>query len=56
MSTDHGELASYLLVDFLNGEAAKIERDFGGSLRLSARGLDLRKRLPTERAETRGGQ
>lgn len=44
------------LVDFLNGEAAKIERDFGGSLRLSVRGLDLRKRLPTERAEARGGQ
>ncbi len=37
------------LIAMLNDEAARIEKDMGGSLRLMARGLDLQPRLPTER-------
>lgn len=37
------------LIAMLNEEAAKIEQEMGGSLRLMARGLDLQPRLPTER-------
>ncbi|MBL0115800.1 MAG: hypothetical protein IPP45_10510 [Sphingomonadales bacterium] len=43
-------------VGLLNEEAARIEQEMGGSLRLMARGLDLRPRLPTERAKSRGHQ
>lgn len=38
------------LIAMLNTEASRIEREMGGSLRLTVRGLDLRPRLPTERA------
>lgn len=41
------------LVDMLNEEAARIEREMGGSLRLIARGLDLQPRLSTERTKSR---
>ncbi len=37
------------LIAMLNMEAAKIEAEMGGGLRLTAKGLDLRPRLPTER-------
>jgi hypothetical protein len=37
----------------LNEEAAKIEKEMGGGLRLMACGLDLQPRLPTERAKSR---
>jgi hypothetical protein len=40
----------------LNEEAARIEQEMGGSLRLIVRGLDLQPRLPTERAKLRGRQ
>lgn len=36
------------LIDLLNEEAKKLETEFGGTIRLMARGLDLRPRLPTE--------
>jgi hypothetical protein len=39
------------LIAFLNEEAAKIENEMGGSVRLIARGLDLTPRLPTESAK-----
>lgn len=44
------------LIAMLNEEAARIEREMGGSLRLTARGLNLQPRLPTERAKSRGRQ
>lgn len=44
------------LIAMLNEEAARIEQEMGGSLRLMARGLDLQPRLPTERAKSRGRQ
>lgn len=39
------------LIEMLNEEATRIEHDTGGSLRLMVRALDLRPRLPTERAK-----
>lgn len=44
------------LIVMLNEEAARIEQEMGGSLRLIVRGLDLQPRLPTERAKSRGPQ
>lgn len=44
------------LISMLNDEASRIEREMGGSLRLTVRGLDLQPRLPTERAKSRGRQ
>ena len=44
------------LIDMLNEEANRIEQEMGGSLRLTARGLDLQPRLSTERAKSRGRQ
>jgi hypothetical protein len=41
------------LLAMLNEEAAKIEKEMGGGLRLMACGLDLQPRLPTERAKSR---
>ena len=43
------------LMAFLEGEAARIEEELGGAVRLFARGLDLRPPLPTERERQRGG-
>lgn len=43
------------LIEMLNEEARQIEQKMGGSLRLIARGLDLRPRLPTERAKKARG-
>lgn len=40
------------LIAVLNEEAARIEQEMGGSLRLMARGLDLQPRLPTERPKS----
>ncbi len=37
------------LIEFLNVEARKLEAETGGSVRLMAKGLDLRPRLATER-------
>jgi hypothetical protein len=44
------------LIAMLNEEAARIEMEMGGNLRLFVRGLDLQRRLPTERAKSRGRQ
>lgn len=44
------------LITMLNEEAAQIEREMGGSLRLTARGLNLQRRLPTEQRKSRGRQ
>ncbi|MBJ6718832.1 ATP-binding protein [Bacillus sp. PR5] len=44
------------LTNMLNEEANRIEQEMGGSLRLTARGLDLQPRLSTERAKPRGRQ
>lgn len=44
------------LTNMLNEEANRIEQEMGGSLRLTARGLDLQPRLSTERAKSRGRQ
>ncbi|XSG81076.1 MAG: hypothetical protein ACPW61_08200 [Methyloligella sp. ZOD6] len=41
------------LIAMLNEEAIRIEQELGGSLRLAARGLDLRPRLPAERTKSR---
>ncbi len=38
------------LVEMLNEECARLERQMGGSVRLIARGLDLSPRLPTEKS------
>jgi hypothetical protein len=40
------------LIEFLNVEARKLEAETGGSVRLMAKGLDLRPRLATERGTT----
>lgn len=37
------------LIEFLNVEALKLDAETGGSVRLMAKGLDLRSRLTTER-------
>jgi hypothetical protein len=37
------------LIEFLNVEARKLEAETGGSVRLMAKGFDLRPRLATER-------
>ncbi|MDW5312962.1 hypothetical protein [Rhizobium sp. PL01] len=42
------------LIAMLNQEAARIEQEMGGSLRLTMRGLDLQPRLLTEAAISRG--
>jgi len=39
------------LVDMLNEEAARLAAELGGSVRIMAKGLDLRARLPPERIE-----
>jgi len=40
------------LISMLNEEARRIEEEMGGGIRLIARGLDLRPRLPVERRKT----
>jgi hypothetical protein len=40
----------------LNEEAARIEREMGGNLRLTARGMDLQPRLPIERVPLKSRQ
>lgn len=42
------------LMTILSEEAERISKEFGGTVRLMARGLDLRPRLPTERKSRRG--
>lgn len=41
------------LIAMLNEEASRLTAELGGSIRLMAKGLDLRPRLQTERATTR---
>ena len=44
------------LIVMLNEEAAKIEEEMGGVVRLMVFGLDLRPRLPTEKAKSAAGK
>lgn len=37
------------LIEFLNEEADKVTAEFGGTIRIMVKGIDLRPRLPTER-------
>jgi hypothetical protein len=41
------------LMTVLNEEAETISREFGGTVKIMARGLDLRPRLPTEKKSRR---
>src|SRR5262249_12640452 len=41
------------LIAMLNEEASRLAAKLGGSIRLTAKGIDLRPRLQTERAATR---
>ncbi|MCM2435841.1 NACHT domain-containing protein [Agrobacterium rosae] len=51
---DTGEaLALDGLIELLNEEAKRVEKELGGSLRLIVRGLNLNPRLSTERAQRR---